>query len=443
MKATRILNSKNLNQGKLKALQDQADLLGKVRSEVWQRYGSISGVGLRDRTIRDQWLKEKRDFFPLSANAWKETVRDSISDIKACREAAKVKVRKAIRKHTSDKIEQKRLYTLLKKDKWMDDSYLSRMMRKYWKHGHNHTNDQIIVRSDNYSTFVKNNQSWISIPSLIKGKRISIPLSSNQVPTGTLRIICQSDKVKIHYTIDQIIDKSCGNKEIGVDKGFTEVFVDSEGEHYGNDLGKMISGESDYLKAKYQKRNKIFQIAKKSKKNKHDLILKNNLKNKKIIRHKRKTQGRIRTLVFSATHKLVDKAKTIIAEDLTMPMSGKKFGKNINRKLSAWTKGVIAESLQSISQRRSSSLHFINPAYTSQIDHLTGCFTGKRKGDRFYCENGVVYQADENAAINVKARLHDPEIGLWTNYKKVKSILLERTNSYRLGLLNLDSSCTV
>ena len=106
-------------------------------------------------------------------------------------------------------------------------------------------------------------------------------------------------------------------------------------------------------------------------------------------------------------------------------------------------KGVIAESLQSISQRRSSSLHLVNPAYTSQIDHLTGCFTGKRKGDHFYCENGVVYQADENAAINVKARLHDPEIGLWTNYKKVKSILLERTNSYRLGLLNLDSSCTV
>ena len=248
MKATRILNSKNLNQGKLEALKDQADLLGRIRSEIWQNYGSISGVGLKDRTIRDQWLKEKRDFSPLSANAWKETVRDSVSDIKACREAAKVKVRKAIRKHTSDESEQKRLYTLLKKDEWMNDSYLSRMMRKYWKHGHNHTHDQIVVRSDNYSTFIKNNQAWISIPSLVKGKRIAIPLSSNRVPTGTLRIICKKNKVEIHYTIEQIINNSCGNKEIGVDKGFTEVFVDSEGEHYGKNLGKIISEESDYLK---------------------------------------------------------------------------------------------------------------------------------------------------------------------------------------------------
>ena len=50
-------------------------------------------------------------------------------------------------------------------------------------------------------------------------------------------------------------------------------------------------------------------------------------------------------------------------------------------------------------------------------------------------------QADKNAAQNVLARLHDPEIDRWTPYQKVKSILQERTERHRLGLLNPDSSC--
>lgn len=117
MKITRILYSKNLNQGKYDALKAQAVLLGRVRSDVWQKFGSIAGVGIKDRTIRDLWLKEKRDFSPLSANSWKETLRDSIADISLNREAAKVNARASIRRHTSDNGLQKHLYTLLKTNK--------------------------------------------------------------------------------------------------------------------------------------------------------------------------------------------------------------------------------------------------------------------------------------------------------------------------------------
>jgi hypothetical protein len=119
LKVTRILYSYKLNQGKLEQLQEQARSLGLVRSEVWQRFGSVSGVKLRDRTIRDQWIKEKSDF-GVGANAWKETLRDSIADIKAYREAAKDKVKQAIRSRTDDKGELKRLYTLLKRDDWQN-----------------------------------------------------------------------------------------------------------------------------------------------------------------------------------------------------------------------------------------------------------------------------------------------------------------------------------
>ncbi len=58
---------------KYKQLEKQAVLLGRIRSEVWAKYGAISGLNISDRAIRDAWMKESRDF-GVSANAWKETL---------------------------------------------------------------------------------------------------------------------------------------------------------------------------------------------------------------------------------------------------------------------------------------------------------------------------------------------------------------------------------
>jgi hypothetical protein len=78
----------------------------------------------------------------------------------------------------------------------------------------------------------------------------------------------------------------------------------------------------------------------------------------------------------------------------------------------------------------------------ADFNSCCGCL-GSRYGDAFYCRNfecGVVLQADWNAAVNIKSRKDDPEIGRWTAYTQVKSILLERSRQ-RLGLLNQDSRC--
>ena len=153
-------------------------------------------------------------------------------------------------------------------------------------------------------------------------------------------------------------------------------------------------------------------------------------------------KAHVRDKVFKAAHAVVDKAEVVVAEDLTFPISSRKsYGRNMNRRLSAWTKGVIAESLDSVSQRRGSTLALVNCAYTSQVDSRYGVLRGRRKGDSFYCFDGVVLHSDENAARNVLARHYDFEIGRWTSYREVRSILLERTECHRLGLLNLDTSC--
>ena len=275
---------------------------------------------------------------------------------------------------------------------------------------------------------------------------IAIPLKTKEVDiSGTLRLILRNGKVEVHYTVETDKEKACGIKTIGVDKGYTEVLTDSDGEHHGTELGKVLTKESDQLKDKYVKRNKIKSVADKLRlkgnNSKADKIVRKNLGRKKLDERSKVSKEHIRTIVFSAFHKVVNKAEHIVCEDLTAPMSKSIFGKNMNRRLSSWTKGVIAEAMENVSQRRGSMLHYVNPAYTSQMDSMTGLLEGKRVGDKFYHANGDVGQADINAARNILARLSDQEIGRWTPYKQVKSILLKRGRANRLKLLNQDSSC--
>ncbi|MFU8855306.1 hypothetical protein ACNAW0_30745, partial [Micromonospora sp. SL1-18] len=110
---------------------------------------------LRHRQVRDRWLADGTHVsFGVLANAWKETVRDAIGDITANREAAKVKVRRAIARHTADPVELKRMFDVLKADWWASDPFLARQMRRHWQRGRNRTHDQIVVRADNYDNAV-------------------------------------------------------------------------------------------------------------------------------------------------------------------------------------------------------------------------------------------------------------------------------------------------
>jgi len=163
-------------------------------------------------------------------------------------------------------------------------------MRKYWKHGRNHTMNQIVVRSDNYTTFQLGGHAWIKIPSLQKRKRIANPLNTTLEPTGTLRLILKDGEVKVHYTIEVAEAHNCGKATIGIDKGYTEVFVDFEGKHYGESLGKLLTKHSDRLKKKYQARNKILAIANKKPHKKQNIIEKN-LGRKKLNRQNDKVQS--------------------------------------------------------------------------------------------------------------------------------------------------------
>jgi len=152
----------------------------------------------------------------------------------------------------------------------------------------------------------------------------------------------------------------------------------------------------------------------------------------------------VRDICYKAAHAVVDKAKVVVCEDLTSPIPDKgKYGPNQSRRLSGWVKGTMAVAIETVVQRRGSTLLKVSAAYTSQMDSRYGALLGQRHGDTFYCFDRVVLDADTNAARNILARQGDKEISLFTPYKQVKAILLQRTADVkqRLGLLNLDTSC--
>ena len=424
-KVCRVIESKDLNKGKYFELKRQASLLGDLRKEIWQRFGSLNGVGQKHREIRNLWVK-RRDFSPLAAKAWKETLRDVIDDIKLYEESAKEKVRKAIPLRSKTDQERKQLYCLLKGNQWITNPYLSRKMRQHKKHGRTRVNNQIIVENGVYKQFKGiDGNTWLKIPSLVRGKMICIPLNSNITLKGCLRLLLKDGLVYVHHSIDKKHLKECGDLIVGVDKGYTEAFADSEGKFHGKDFGKILTEGTEKRNKKGKARNKLHQLAKK-KNHKKAKIYKFNLGRKKLNETNEKQQKLIRNIAFQAAHSLVDSAKEVRAEDLTKPIGKKSRWKKYNRLMAGWAKGSLAEALESVTRARGSCLRLVNCAYTSQIDSKTHRLEGKRVGDKFYHVNGEVSQSDTNAAGNIRHRADDTEISLYTPYKEVKAILLSR-----------------
>lgn len=450
VKVTRIAYSHRLNAGKYAALAEQSHRLGRVRSEVWQRYASVAGAGLKDRQVRDRWLADgTHQQFGVLANAWKETLRDAMADIAANAASAKVEVKRAVRRHTADPAEQKRLYTELKADRWAADPYLRRQMRAHCRRGKNRTHNQIVVRADQHNTKPDDRgRLWLAIPGLVQRQMVRIPLNTTVAPTGTLRLILRNHRVEIHYQIDaadmRTSQKPCGTRTIGVDKGYTEALVDADGDHHGTRLGALLTAESDRIKERNRRRAKLRSIANNTAdKAKADRIRRHNLGTVKRDRQAGKHQTQVRTEIFTAVHRVVDKAAVVVAEDLTKSFAGRKqLGRNTNRRLAAWTKGVTAEALTNVSERRGSALRLVNAAYTSQVCPDPGCGQfARRQGDRLHCTScGVVWHADQAGALNVQARDGDPDIALHTPHRVVKQILLERAERLRTRLPVQDSS---
>ncbi|CAK0778827.1 hypothetical protein CCP3SC1_90008 [Gammaproteobacteria bacterium] len=91
--------------------------------------------------------------------------------------------------------------------------------------------------------------------------------------------------------IDACVTRSCRTQEIGIDKGYTKVFTDSDGQRHGEGFGKLLSSESDHLKKVFAARQTLEAITIKcetsGKTAKAARIRNNNLRCEKLAAHRR------------------------------------------------------------------------------------------------------------------------------------------------------------
>ena len=432
MKVTRILQSDTPPE-----LAGICKIMGFVRADIWRRLGALGTMGKNEKAIRKEitaasWYAD----LAVDGTIRAETTKDAVNDVLTYKSAAMLKVRQAVAARTTDKAERKRLYTLLKKDEWLADNFLHRQVRKHFRHGVSHTANQFIVRSDKHSSAVVDGKFVITIHIAKQyGSDIRLTTTSNgknvQLGKSNLRIIVKDGCTEIHYATGKAQGRASGEQMLGVDKGYTEAFVDSNGQAHGKGFGAVLTEYSDQTAKTMQQRNKLHALEKRHRAAGHiakaERIRQCNLGRIKLEARKERCHQRLRTIAFQSAHTLVDKAGVVVSEDLTTPIAAKQQWKQYNRRMGSWAKGTLSEALDSVCVQRNAKHILVNAAYTSQMDSTTGLLEGKRVGDKFYRTNGDVLQADHNAALNVLARAGDSEITRFMPYKQVRATLLARS----------------
>ena len=433
---TRILSASATSRPELRSI---CQAMAWVRADVWRRYGGLGTVGKSAADIRKE-ITARCGYaqLPVDGTIRAETTKDAVNDLLTYKAAAVQKVRQSIARRTpADPEERKRLYGLLKADRWLEDPYLHRMMRKHFRHGVSHCANQFVVRSDKHVEAVIDGRLVVTIR-VAKQYGEPIPLITRSNGRGVdlrgrnLRVIVNGDPIEIHYATEKTAGRPCGTQEVGIDKGYSEALTDSDGVHHGEQFGAVLTRYSDQQAATGKARNKLHALEKKHREAgrmaKADRIRQNNLGRKKLDSRRGRTQRHLRTLAYQAAHQVVDKAAVVASEDLTAPIKVKVQWRQYNRRMSTWAKGVLAQALDEVCAQRGAVHVTVNAAYTSQMDSFTGWLEGKRAGDKFYRANGDVIQADFNAARNVKHRLHDPEITRFMPHREVLRILRSRSS---------------
>ncbi|NEQ86360.1 MAG: transposase, partial [Moorea sp. SIO2I5] len=245
--------------------------LGIVRSESYNKLGSISQWGL-------DWKKaypEVRSFrtpdslgLPSKLMEW--TVSDVAKAITASQAACIDAVTRKIYKRFPGKENQKTRKELCKQLKsliFLENPLLHRLVRKEFQRGHSWVKNQIVYQQGGYKCKrLSRNTYQLELAGLRRGKRNRIVVRSNRKIKGQIRLIYNQilQRFEIHFLVDHgTVEIPSERRSVGVDKGYTEAFYDSEGQAHGKGLGKVTTKKSDRICAKNRNRGKLWALHRK------------------------------------------------------------------------------------------------------------------------------------------------------------------------------------
>jgi hypothetical protein len=206
-------------------------------------------------------------------------------------------------------------------------------MRRRRRRGKTAVDTHVVLDTQCYGVRTDaNGKTWLDVIGLTPHKRLAISLASTAPISGTIRLIlrgrntqgkgrgqqARGGKLEIHHAVPEAkacVTRPCGTCAIGADKGYTEVFTDSDGDRHGLELGKLPTAKSDANTVRYQGRQTLAALADKhlvkGRYRKYERIVRHNLGKRKIVRQKARP--------------------------------------NQNRRLSGWIKGLIQEAVTAVS----------------------------------------------------------------------------------------------
>ncbi|NEP01977.1 MAG: transposase [Symploca sp. SIO2E9] len=428
--------------------------LGIVRSETYNKLGSLRHWGL-DWKKAYSLVRAKRtpESLGLPSKLMEWTVSDVAKAISAQQAACIEALGTALHHRYPGKENQKhrkQCYKQLSDTSFLDHPFLHRIVRKQFQRGHSWVKNQIVYQQGGYSCKRISRHTYeLELAGLRRGQRNRILVRSNRKITGQISVIhnLEFERFEIHFLVNHGTITAPGQRrEIGIDKGYTEAFYDSNGRAYGKGLGSVATAKSDRITAKNRNRGKLWALHRKLEKidpAKSARILENNLSRKTENRRYRQDTAAIAQVIGAASKSLLNGVCAacpegvplkVFAEDLTQPMKGKPQSKAMSRKLNSWMKGYMRDSLQKWANWTGSLVQEIQPSYTSQVDSVTGTLLGRRDRDSFIRFTGVVLQADHNAALNILARGTDKEISRFMKKEEVQAVLLRRTARFLKGM---------
>ncbi len=420
--------------------------LGIVRAESYNKLGSINYWRLDwKKAIPEVKSFRTPDTLGLPAKLMDWTINDVAKAITAQQAACIDAVIKKIYKRFSGKKDQKTRKEFCKQLKtlaFIKNPLLHRLVRKQFQRGHSWVKNQIVYQQVGYNCKrLSQNNYQLELAGLTRGKRNKIIVKSNRKIKGQIRLIYNQllQKFEVHFLVDHgNVRIPAERRSIGLDKGYTEAFYDSDGQTHGKGLGKAATQKSDRICEKNRKRGKLWALHRKLEKIdpvKSARVLKNNLARKTENKCYRQNQSEIKAIIGAASKSVFNgESLKVFAEDLTQPIRNKRQSKPLSRKLNSWMKGELRDSLQKWANWTSSVVTEVQPSYTSQVDSRNGTLLGKRTGDNFTGFDGVVLQADYNAARNILSRGTDKDITRYMSKTEVQAVLLRRTARYLKGM---------
>ncbi len=368
----------------------------------------------------------------LPSKLFEWSVNDCFKAITAQQEAAKTYlIRKIYSRHSEEK-PRKELIKLLRLDP-TTDPWLHRQWRKQYKRGHTFNRNQVVYQKGGYKAKRLSRYTIrLEVQGLVRCQRISLIIKSNRLPVGQIRVMNNQGKLEVHTVFEkEIMAQDKPEKQLGLDKGYTEGFYLSDGRVVAPKLGEKLTAKTERINKISQNRSRLYHHAFNFKnRQKRNSIFSNNLGRKVQNRKLQRDKSEIKSMIRHGLRQVLTEPTNIYAEDLSIPINSKVKSKRINRKLNQWVKGELQTSLEEIGQQTGSTVKTVCAAYTSQTDFQTGTLLGSWVGDCFYRYNGEVLQSDYNAANVIAHRGTDEEITRYMKYRDVRRILLHRTVRY-------------